>query len=102
ISELPLAESRVQRFEFGAPQGLRPGNCQFVARASSPTRKPLQATRSVLVRDRVVLEVKKRAHDAGIAIVTVSVQGSTASEGSSLDEGLLEARDNGAFVALSP
>jgi hypothetical protein len=108
ISELSLDDSRVQRFEFNVPQALTPGTCQLVARAYSPTRKALQATRSVLVRDRIVLHASRQVRDANMTRVTITVSGSPSSGDSPpsgkepINEGLLEARENGAFVALSP
>lgn len=102
----PLGDSsptntRMQRFEFRAPMAARPGNCQFIAEVSAPGHKPLRAARAVLVRDEVRLQVAKRSVGSNRMTVRVTAANSQERE-AALDEGLIEARENEAFVALGP
>jgi hypothetical protein len=103
LGESSLAESRVQRFEFKTPVEAKPGSCRFVATASAPHDKPLRATRSVLLRDRVQLTLAEERHDDEFVAVEVKVTGQArAKQRAPLDEGLIEAREGGAFVGLGP
>ncbi len=100
LGESSLTDTRMQRFEFGAPASVGPGNCQFVAEASAPGHAPLRATRSVLLRDEVRLTIAARELESRKLALSVSV--GNARERSIVDEGLVEARDHDAFVALGP
>lgn len=103
LGESALSESRVQRFEFRAPIDATPGTCKFSASASAPHHKQLTATRSVLLRDRVKLSLANQDQDAEFFRLSVKVEGIASAERHvTLSEGLVEARQAGAFVGLGP
>lgn len=103
LGESSLEESRLQRFEFRPPTGVRPGTCQLVATVSAPEHKSLSASRSVLLRERIELTVDRTSHESGLFVLAVKAQGvATSRHHQSLDEGLVEAREEGAFVGLGP
>lgn len=103
LSERSLSESRIQRIEFRTPVDATPGSCRFVATASAPHDKPLHATRAVLLRDRVKLMIANEKADDKFVTVEIKVEGEAAAQQPTLlDEGLIEAREAGAFVGLGP
>jgi hypothetical protein len=75
----------------------------LVATVSAPGHKPLSANRSVHLRDEIKLAIVREREESkvfAIEVESVGVASSTAN--SRLDEGLIEARQEGAFVGLGP
>lgn len=103
LGESSLKESRMQRFEFRAPAGVGPGNCKLVATVTAKKHKPLSATRSVLLRDRIRLSLTNEINESEVFTLGVKAEGiAGATQKPLLDEGLVEARQDGAFVGLGP
>jgi 5-hydroxyisourate hydrolase-like protein (transthyretin family) len=103
IQKVAIGSSRLSRFEFAVPKGVSPGNCQLVAAAEAPEMRAMRATRSVLIRDVIEVAVDDLEQDGQFVRITVLARGSEKGvPASTLSEGLIEARENGAFLALSP
>lgn len=101
IDQVPILGSQLIRFEWHDIEGAQPSTCQLVAEASAHGHLPLRATRSVLIRDRVNLEVIEVESQKTAIYLKVSARGTQVLD-PSLSEGLVEARLRGAFLALSP
>lgn len=103
IDRIPLGKNRLTRFEWTDLETKAPGNCQFVAEASAAGHLSMRASRTVLVRDRIHLSESDLRTEGKRVEIRVTARGSENGVGEGeLAEGLVEARLDGAFVALSP
>jgi hypothetical protein len=101
IDQAPLQGNQLLRFELGELGAVTPGSCQFVAETMASAHPALTATRGVLVRDQVLLHLEDLKHEEHFVHLEVTARG-TRGAPDSLSQGLIEARLNDAFLALSP
>jgi len=93
-----IAGSRMERFELDIRGEVAPGQCQLVAEASATRLSPSSDSRNVLVRAQVSLETATFENSESSVRVDVLVRRGE----HPINSGVLEVRDDGAFVISAP